>query len=319
METAWEQCLRDFLRTMAVCSQDTSASYCGTLRRFFAQHTPDTVTRRDVEAFAYAHHAHGAPSIATINLRLSAISSFYRYASMYVPAGKTEPLWKLANPTLGIVRGKPEYSPKGLTFEELTRLFSVIPQDSLIGIRDRAVLLLVFWSARRRSEISELLYGDIQSASFPDGHGGMRQGWTYSFRSKGHKSERDSQELPQPAKNAIDWYLIASGRIQTIQSGDPLFTAIEGGNVKRGEVRRLSARGIVNRITYYAKRAGIHASLHTLRHTSAKARYESGEDIRSIQHLLRHQNLSTTDVYLRSLVGTEDPGAKLLEEKYRHL
>src|SRR6266496_1128031 len=250
MHPHWEQCLADFLRTMAMRSQDTSASYGGTLRRFFAQHTPDTVTRRDVEAFAYAHHARGAPSIATINLRLSAISSFYKYASTYIPERETEPLWKLANPATGIRHGTPERSPKGLSFEELQKLFSVIPTNSLIGIRDRAILLLTFWSARRRSEIANLVYGDIQPGYFPDGHGGMRQGWIYFFRGKSHKSERDSQELPGPAMDAITWYLVSSGRMETIQPDDPLFTAIPGGNVKRGEVRKLSERGIMNRITY---------------------------------------------------------------------
>lgn len=318
----WEQCLHDFLRSMEVRSVQTSVSYASTLRRFLVEYEPDKVTRREVENFI---HSGSHPKVATINKRLSTLSSFYKYASSYVPEGETEPLWKLASPTIGITRGKPERSPKGLSYEELTQFFAVIPQDRLIGIRDKAILILTFWTARRRSEIAGLLYGDIQPALFPGGERGMRQGWSYSFRGKGQKSIRDSQELPQPAKDAIDWYLIASGRMETIQPGDPLFTAIgreegQGGNVRPGEVRKLSAKGIANRIVLYARMAGLpHVSFHTFRHAAAKARYEAGSDVREIQHLLRHSSLATTDLYLRTLVGKEDKGANLLDEKYRYL
>ncbi len=290
----WEQCLHDFLRSMEVRSKETSTSYRGVLTRFLAQCEPDKVTRTQIENFMHSPSMRGrGPAIATQNLRLSAISSFYKYASTYVPEGEK-------------------------------RLFAVISDVSLIGIRDRAVLLLYFWTARRRSELASLRYGDITETSFPDGHGGMRKAYVLAFRGKGHKSEIDHQEIPQPAMDAITWYLVASGRIETIQANSPLFSAVgrepgKGGNVRPGEVRILSAKGIANRIALYAKEAGLHASLHTLRHTSSRARFESGENIRSIQHLLRHQNLSTTDVYLRSLVGSADLGYKLLDEKYRHL
>src|SRR6266567_4107353 len=131
--------------------------------------------------------------------------------------------------------------------------------------------------------------------------------WPFGVRAINLKS---IQEIPQNAMDAITWYLAASGRDQNIQPGDPLFTSVVG-----GKERPLSASTIAKRIHHYAELAGLRASLHTLRHSSAKLRYESGSDARTIQHLLRHQNLSTTDLYLRTLVGTEDPGSHLLEEK----
>jgi len=313
----WKHCLADYLRSLR--SAATRESYFTVLSRFFSLHPePQVVTKRDIEAFMRVHFpdphrtTQGELAAATQNQRIAALSSFYKYASSYVPEGQEEALWNKANPTSGIVRGKAEKSPKGLTLEQLERLFSQISDVTLIGIRDKAVLLLYFWTARRRSEISGLLYGDIIETSFPDEQGGMRKASVLAFRGKGHQSEVDHQEIPQNALDAITWYLAASGRDQNIQSGSPLFTS-----VVHGKERPLSASAIAKRIHHYAQLAGLRASLHTLRHASAKARYEAGSDIREIQHLLRHQSLHTTDLYLRSLVGTEDKGARLLGDKFR--
>ncbi len=294
-------------------------SYFTILSRFFSLYPePQQITKRTVEDFMHVHFPdphrtiQGELAAATQNQRVAAIASFYRYASSWIPENETEPLWQRANPASGIVRGKAEHSPKGLSLDELSRLFSQISDVTLVGIRDKAVLLLYFWTARRRSEISGLLYGDIIETSFPDEHGGMRKASVLAFRGKGHQSEVDHQEIPQNAMDAITWYLAASGRDQNIQPGDPLFTSVVG-----GKERPLSASTIAKRIHHYAELAGLRASLHTLRHASAKARYEAGSDIREIQHLLRHQSLHTTDLYLRSLVGVEDKGAKLLGDKFR--
>src|SRR6266700_1577994 len=252
----------------------------------------------------------GELAAATQNQRIAALSSFYKYASSYVPEGQEEALWNKANPTSGIVRGKAEKSPKGLTLEQLERLFSQISDVTLVGIRDRAALLLAFWTARRRSEISHLVYGDIIETSFPDGQGGMRKASVLAFRGKGHQSEVDHQEIPQNAMDAITWYLVASGRDQGIQPDDPLFTSVVG-----GKERPLSASTIAKRIHHYAELAGLRASLHTLRHASARARFESGASVRDVQQLLRHSSIATTDIYLRTLTGVEDKTAKLLESR----
>ncbi len=250
----------------------------------------------------------GELAIATQNQRVAAVASFYRFASSYIPEGEAEPLWQRANPTMGIARGKAEMSPKGLTFEELKKLFSVIPTTSEIGIRDRAALALAFWTARRRSEVSGILYKDIIETSFPDGHGGMRKAYVLAFRGKGKKSEIDHQEIPQPALDCVTWYLLASGRSETIKPEDPLFTSIDG-------KRPLSASTLAKRIRHYGELAGLRVSLHTLRHSSARARFESGASVRDVQQLLRHSSIATTDIYLRTLIGVEDKTAKLLESR----
>ncbi len=314
MDAYWKHCLADFLRSLH--STATRTSYATVLIRFCSEHEPEQVTRRDIEEFMRMPypdpHRKEQKELAasTQNLRVAAIASFYNYASSWIPEHAAEPLWDKANPTTGIVRGKAEHSPKGLTLEQLERLFSIIPMTTEIGIRDKALLLFYLYSARRRSELASIRYGDIQSATFHDEHGAVREGYIYYFRGKGHKETLDSQELPQPVKDAIDWMLISSGRWETIKPEDPLF--VTTGNKAKG----ITASTIAKRMAFYARKAGLHASLHTLRHSAAKIRHESGEDILSIMRLLRHQDLRTTWLYLQGLTGTEDKGAKLLESRF---
>jgi len=164
-----------------------------------------------------------------------------------------------------------------------------------------------------------LHWKDIQPSST------VSSGVVFHFRGKGKSYLDDSIELPTPVVEALTHYLEASGRLSTIKPDDPVFVAIgreagQGGSVRPGEVRALTEAGIVRRLEHYARLAGIeHISLHMFRHSSVKERYAAGEDIRSLQHLLRHESLATTDIYLRTLVGTKDDGAKLLAAKWGEL
>jgi hypothetical protein len=78
------------------------------------------------------------------------------------------------------------------------------------GLRDRAIFLLYFWTARRREEIARLHWGDIEQATIVDEFGGRKQGWRYRFYGKVKGGQQDMAELPMPAKIAIDRYLRAA-------------------------------------------------------------------------------------------------------------
>jgi len=230
-------------------------------------------------------------------------------------------------------QGGPPKHPEDHTredVEDFLRFFSMIPTDTVKGLRDRAIFLLYFWTARRREEIARLRWGDIEQATIVDEFGGHKQGWRYRFYGKGKSGQQDMAELPLPAKIAIDRYLRAARRMHTMTSDAPLFVAIgpEQGGGKRGvtlpidDHTPLTSRAIAHALKHYASLAGIDAerlSIHSWRHTSAQRRYEAGEDVRSLQRLLRHSNIATTDIYVRGLMGTADPGASLLEERFAHL
>ena len=286
-------------------------------------HRP-SISRRNVGA---------VPATATMNQRLAILSSFYKFAGTFTipgPDGRPRPLLQTPSPTLGLRHRRPDRTYRAFSEQELDRFFDVIPTDTVKGLRDRAIFLLYFWTARRREEIARLRWGDLEQTTFVDEGGQRRRGWRYRFYGKGKRGEEDWAELPGPAKQAIDRYLIAARRMKTMRSEDPLFIAIgpEQGGGKPGvtlppdDHTPLTSRTIAHTLKQYARLAGIDAkrlSIHSWRHTAAQQRYQAGEDVRSLQRLLRHSNIATTDIYIRGLTGTADPGANLLEKHFAHL
>jgi site-specific recombinase XerD len=268
-----------------------------------------------------------------MNQRLAILSSFYKFAATFTIAGldgRPQVLLQHPSPTIGIRHRKPDRQYRAFSDDELDLFFDVIPTDTVKGLRDRAIFLLYFWTARRREEIARLRWGDIEQGIIVDEKGRRRQGWRYRFRGKGTRGQEDIAELPNPAKVAIDRYLIASRRMNHMRSDDPLFVAIgpEQGGGKRGvtlppdDHTPLTSRAISHALKTYARLAGVDAerlSIHSWRHTAAQKRYEAGEDVRSLQRLLRHSNIATTDIYVRGLMGTADPGASLLEDRFSYL
>src|SRR2546421_5659481 len=163
LDARWHACIAAFLSE----TQDYSGSvrsrdsYRYTLNAFFSDpdKSPDAYTQADVRAFMDSpgrlRYRLGEPvKPGTKNHRLMVLSAFYKFAASYEVDG--QPLLQTKPPTLGIKYYKVGYSPRGMTADELVRFFSVIPVDTVKGIRDRAMFLTYFWSGRRRSEIARL-------------------------------------------------------------------------------------------------------------------------------------------------------------------
>ncbi len=343
----WERCLANFLRQLYERSHSEKSvrDYRRTLLTFFSSSAyggppkhPEHYTREDVEDFLHRpstsrRNTGATPATATVNQRLAIVSSFYKFAATFTipgPDGRPQPLLRTPSPTLGLRHNRPDRTYRAFSDGELDRFFEVIPSDTVKGLRDRAIFLLYFWTARRREEIARLRWGDIEQTTFVDERGRRRQGWRYRFYGKGKGGQQDWAELPGPAKQAIDRYLVAARRMKAIHSADPLFVAIgpEQGGGKPGvtlpvdDRTPLTSRAIAHALKQYARGAGIDVqklSIHSWRHTAAQQRYQAGEDVRSLQRLLRHSNIATTDIYIRGLMGTADPGASLLEERFAHL
>jgi integrase len=320
----WQQVADAFLADMESRSGSVRSreQYTSILRLFFADpsRSPDTYTRSDVEAFlahgSFGRWNYGAPvSVATRNGRLSALRSFYIYTARYEPDGIS--LMPGSTPVRGFRYLKPPLRYRGMSASELERLFSVIP-DTLSGARDRALFLCYFWTARRHAEIARLKWRDIEEATIIDTDETAREGHIYRYVGKGHSREIKTKELPTPAYQAIVAFLRRAGRLDSITPDDPVFCSVYPG---RGRKHRrlvpLTPPHICARFHAYIVAAGLdderRLTVHSLRHTSARLRRQSGSTLEYIKELLDHQSLVTTDLYLSVQVGVSDPGAALLE------
>jgi len=193
---------------------------------------------------------------------------------------------------------------KQVTFlnqEELERLFTVPKIDTLNGLRDRAILELLFSSGLRVSELVALNRGDINLK--------RRE---FMVRGKGQK---DRPIFISEA--AADW--LTQYLEKREDNSEPMFIRYSG-NKKvslSGNYYRLTARSVQRIVARYALLAGItkKVSPHTLRHSFATDLLMNGADLRSVQAMLGHSNISTTQIYTH----VTDPHLKAVHEKFhRH-
>jgi len=208
----------------------------------------------------------------TIGRRLSCLRRFYRFLF-------TEGLIK-NNPALLIASPKPDKKlPHFLTEEEAVRLIEMPPADTFLGLRDRAILELLYSTGMRVSELCSLKVADVETI-----------GDAIKVLGKGNKERL----LPVggPAIRAIEAYL--SERRKAKKRKDD-FTALF---INKNSTR-LSDRGVRKIITKYIKIASMQAGIspHTFRHSFATHLLNRGADLRSVQELLGHANLVTTQIY----------------------
>lgn len=180
----------------------------------------------------------------------------------------------------------PKVSRKQVTFlhyDEITRMLDAITLDGEQGLRDRAIIELLFSSGLRVSELVALNRDHVNT-----------QRREFMVRGKGQKDR--PVFVGATAAERIDDYL--SVRLDNLP---PLFLSYSRNNIssRTGDYRRLTPRSIQRIITKYAKLAGItkHVSPHTMRHSFATDLLMNGADIRSVQSMLGHSNISTTQVY----------------------
>ena len=269
--TAYE----DFLKNEKQASANTVSSYLRDVHQFAAAMDGrdvdlTQVVTRDVEDYANSLMKRGK-SPATVTRSVASLKSFY---SCLMSKGFVN-----RNPAKGVSPAKVERKlPQVLTSKEV-ELFLEQPEcTDLKGYRDRAMLELLYAPGIRVSELIEL---DIDDLNLPGG--------VLKCFSKGRER---IIPLYSTAVRALNEY-INSVRPQLVESPNEtaLFVNMSG--------ERMSRQGFWKLIKYYQEKAGIQKDItpHTLRHSFAAHLLENGADLRSIQEMLGHADISSTQIY----------------------
>ena len=278
-----EDGLARFLRHLALernASEHTVKAYREDLRQaidFFRRHDrpvdkPTQITSRHVRAYLAWMHQQGYAR-TTVARRLAALRSWFRFLCR---DGHLD-----ANPADGL-RGPRRHRslPHLLAESAMERLLSAPDPSTPIGLRDRAILETIYSAGLRVSELTGL---DIDDLDLDDG--------VATIRGKG-KRERLAV-LGRLARQAIRRWLAARDRWLERLRRDCNAVFIN----KNGS--RLSSRSVGRLLARYLAQAGLDpkTSPHSLRHSFATHLLDRGADIRTVQELLGHRSLATTQVY----------------------
>jgi integrase/recombinase XerC len=213
-------------------------------------------------------------SKATIARKLATLRSFYKFL---VKRNQVT-----SNPVVAVRTPKQDKKlPRFLEYEEVKKLLDTPPQDNWLGARDRAILETLYSTGIRVSELVALNMDDIDFL-----------GEIVHIRGKG-KKERIAP-IGSSALQVIQHYM--EFRNKRAQNNGNFDTRVLFVN-KHG--KRLSTRSVRRKMDKYLKMAGLDPAIspHTLRHSFATHMLNNGADLRSVQELLGHQSLSTTQVY----------------------
>lgn len=235
-------------------------------------------------------------SARTVARTLSSVRSFQRFLLREGGADR--------DPAAGVIQPKlPRALPHPLPADDVARLLDAPDPTTSVGLRDRAILELLYGAGLR---ISELVGLDVDDVDLEEG----------SVRVLGKGGKEREVPLGRLGRDAVRKYL-ASARpsFASVRSRSALLLNQRGGRLTRQSCARLLAT--------YANGSGIerHVTPHTLRHSFATHLLEGGADVRVVQELLGHASVATTQIYtlvtrdhLREVYYTSHPRARRTRE-----
>jgi len=250
-------------------SAHTVKNYMSTLRQFilWIDIPVESVTNKKVLSYI-DHLQYRRLASKTINSHLDSIRGFYNYLIDEEQVQMVSPIKR--GYALRLSRPLPRY----LSNEDVFQLFSVIK-----NCRDRAIFMLMLRCGLRVEEVAKLTLGAIDFV----------RSQLFVFEGKGGKGR--VVYLSRDARSMLEEYLRKRPSPRTKR----VFLVEE--KTHRGKA--ISVRGIQKRMEHYARKAGIKASCHQLRHTMATQLLNADADLVSIQDLLGHTRIKTTQRYAR--------------------
>jgi len=265
-----------YLHNVKKKSENTILSYNRDLTKFLNYlkangiNSLDNVTDKDLEGYIKELNDNGFKS-ATVSRNIASLKAFFHYLNNEGICDNN-PTGKLKSPKIE------KKVPEILTTDEVFSLLDQPSGDSPKEIRDKAMLELLYATGIR---VSELINLDISDVNIQMGSITCQDG-----------SKSRTIPFGKEAKTALSKYL-EGGRSAIVDNREStiLFANCSG--------QKMSRQGFWKLIKHYAKKAGIEADItpHTLRHSFAAHLVENGADLRSVQEMLGHSDISTTQIY----------------------
>ncbi|MGZ4268567.1 MAG: tyrosine recombinase XerC [Solirubrobacteraceae bacterium] len=277
---AWAEALRLFdadLRRRGM-AEKTRKAYGVDLGQFALWATEQGVAPQAVDARMlrrYAAVLSGRDAVAaTVGRKLAALRAFYRTLREHGHV-RQNPVELVPSPK------RPRGLPKVLRPDELSALLDRIPASTPLELRDRALFEVAYACGLRAEELVNL---DVASVGFD----------AEELRVEGKGAKTRIVPAGEPALRAVGRYLERARPALAAGDGDEaLFLSKSGRRLQTSDVRR--------RLRVWARHAAVQGGLspHALRHSFATHLLDGGADLRSIQELLGHASISTTQIYTR--------------------
>lgn len=239
---------------------------------------PESITEHLINAdteylrsfLAYLAESNYSP--ATMARKIATLRSFYKWLERQ-GAIDSNPMTLIRTPR------QKKRLPKAIDVHEVEKLLSAPNDQTLLGARDRAILETLYSTGIRVSELVGINFDDIDET-----------GQAIVIRGKGRKER--IVPLGTHAMAAIAQYT------KTMQANSIPSEAVDPLFINKHKTR-LSTRSVRRKVSKYLEQVGLDPSIspHTLRHSFATHLLDNGADLRSVQELLGHQSLSTTQVY----------------------